>query len=82
VPIFEYRCLACDHQFELLVRGTVEVVCPSCASTSVERMLSTFGVSSFETTQRSRKKLGAHDRQKSEAARKEQSFYKTDHHDD
>jgi putative FmdB family regulatory protein len=82
VPIFEYRCRSCAHDFELLVRGAVTVVCPSCGSTSVERTISTFGVSSSETLQRSRKKLGAADRRKAEAVQKEQSFYKTDHHDD
>jgi putative FmdB family regulatory protein len=46
MPIFEYRCLACGHQFEALVRGSSAVACPSCQGSSLERVLSAFAVSS------------------------------------
>lgn len=82
MPIFEYRCTACESEFELLIRGASTPVCPSCGSTSLERQISMFAVSSEETDQRSRKKLGAAQRLKADSTRKEQSFYKHDHHDD
>jgi putative FmdB family regulatory protein len=82
MPIFEYRCTACESEFELLIRSTTEPVCPSCGSTSLERQISMFAVSSEETDQRSRRKLGADQRTKAADTRKEQSFYKHDHHDD
>jgi putative FmdB family regulatory protein len=47
MPLYEYRCLGCGHEFELLVpSGSPHAACPSCASESLERMLSTFAVSS------------------------------------
>lgn len=82
MPLFEYRCLACDNQFELLVRGGVTPACPACGGTSLEKLLSLFGVSSEGTVTRSRQLLGASQRQKASETRKEREFYKSDHHDD
>ena len=43
MPIYEYRCSACDHAFEELVRSADErVACPACASPKVKRLLSVF----------------------------------------
>ena len=53
MPIYEYRCLACGHQFEALVRATDTPVCVSCQSTELERLLSMFAVSSESTRQSS-----------------------------
>jgi putative FmdB family regulatory protein len=41
MPIFEYRCLKCDHEFEMLVRSSSESIqCAACASTRVEKLFS------------------------------------------
>lgn len=41
MPIFEYRCSACGHAFELLVRTAAErVVCPRCDSTELVKQFS------------------------------------------
>jgi putative FmdB family regulatory protein len=40
MPIFDYSCQACGHQFEVLVRGKMTVRCPSCDSQDVKRLLS------------------------------------------
>jgi putative FmdB family regulatory protein len=53
MPIYEYRCLACGHQFEALVRAHDTPVCESCQSTELERLLSMFAVSSESTRQSS-----------------------------
>ena len=46
MPIYEYTCRGCAHQFELLVlRGTV-AACPKCESQDLEQMLTGFAVSS------------------------------------
>jgi putative FmdB family regulatory protein len=45
VPIYEYRCRACSHQFEALVRPPDAPACPSCHAADLERMLSAFAVS-------------------------------------
>jgi putative FmdB family regulatory protein len=45
VPIYEFECRSCGHRFEELVgshvgRETADVCCPECASTEVERLIS------------------------------------------
>jgi putative FmdB family regulatory protein len=82
MPLFEYRCLGCQSEFELLVRGSTMPACPSCGATTLERLLSLFGVSSEGTQQRSRETLGAQQRVTRERARQEQTHYRHDHHDD
>jgi putative FmdB family regulatory protein len=43
MPIYEYRCPACDERFEELVRNPdVAVACPSCGGAEAERLLSAF----------------------------------------
>ncbi len=32
MPIYEYRCRNCDHEFEELVRSDQKVVCPACGA--------------------------------------------------
>lgn len=46
MPLFEYACQACDHEFEALVRGNVPPACPSCQSRSLERRQSVFAARS------------------------------------
>ena len=63
MPIFEYECRNCGHQFELLVlKGTV-AACPSCHSDQLERQLSGFAVSSegtrYSNLQAARKRYAA-----------------------
>jgi putative FmdB family regulatory protein len=82
MPLFEFRCRACESQFELLIRGSAVPVCPSCGATSLEKMLSMFAVSSEGTQLRNRETLGAAQRQKSQASQKEREHFKHDHHDD
>jgi putative FmdB family regulatory protein len=50
MPIHEYRCRACSHTFEVLVRGAGLHTCPSCHGQDLERILSSFGVSSDGTS--------------------------------
>jgi putative FmdB family regulatory protein len=43
VPIYEYRCGACDERFDELVRHLEDPVrCPACGSEHPERLLSVF----------------------------------------
>jgi putative FmdB family regulatory protein len=61
MPLYEYRCLGCGHEFELLVLiRSPHVACPSCASETVERMLSMFAVSSDASRQASTAKAYAY----------------------
>jgi putative FmdB family regulatory protein len=49
VPLHEYRCRACHHEFERLVRDSSAQSCPACQSQDLERLLSLFGVDSEST---------------------------------
>ena len=42
MPIFEYACSDCGHQFETLVRSGTTPQCPSCHSTALDKQLSVF----------------------------------------
>jgi putative FmdB family regulatory protein len=45
MPIFEYVCKECQHEFEALVFGKQEAECPKCQSKKLEPQLSVFSVS-------------------------------------
>ena len=52
MPLYDFHCRGCGHEFELLVRaGDPEPACPSCRGRDIERLLSTFAVSYAEKTQ-------------------------------
>jgi putative FmdB family regulatory protein len=55
MPLYEYRCLSCGSEFELLVRVHDTPACPQCKSVELERMLSMFAVSSEQTRKASLK---------------------------
>ncbi len=46
MPIYEYECRGCGSRFEKIVYGSTQPACPSCNSADLERLLSTFAVSS------------------------------------
>ncbi len=54
MPIFEYRCRGCSHDFEALVRAGDAPACPSCASRDLEKQISLFAVDSEGTRQSAR----------------------------
>ena len=45
MPIFEYICKQCDHQFEALVYGQQKAECPKCHGSKLAPQLSVFAVS-------------------------------------
>jgi putative FmdB family regulatory protein len=45
MPIFEYVCQKCHHQFEALVYGNQKAECPKCHTTKLDPQLSVFAVS-------------------------------------
>lgn len=50
MPLYDFVCRACKHQFEALVRGSDAPACPQCRSQDLERLLSTFAMSSLDHT--------------------------------
>jgi putative FmdB family regulatory protein len=45
MPIFEYVCQKCSHQFEALIFGDQKPACPKCHATKLSPQLSVFAVS-------------------------------------
>jgi putative FmdB family regulatory protein len=45
MPIFEYICQECRHEFEALVFGRDKAKCPKCESKKLTPQLSVFAVS-------------------------------------
>jgi putative FmdB family regulatory protein len=43
MPLFEYSCRKCEHEFETLVFGDEKVECPKCQSDKLRRLLSVPG---------------------------------------
>jgi putative FmdB family regulatory protein len=56
MPLFDYRCTACRHEFEALVRGGVTPPCPACGSAALEKLPSLFAVDSDSTRTTARAK--------------------------
>ena len=48
MPIYEYACRACGHEFETLVRGSETPSCTKCASAELEKKLSVFAAHGAE----------------------------------
>ncbi len=46
MPIFEYICQECQHEFETLVFGRDKAKCPKCQSQKLSPQLSVFAMSS------------------------------------
>ena len=42
MPIYEYACRACGHEFETLVRNGETPACGECASAELEKKLAVF----------------------------------------
>ncbi|MHB0955980.1 MAG: FmdB family zinc ribbon protein [Pirellulaceae bacterium] len=40
MPIYEYVCRKCRHEFETLVRGDEQPECPKCRDTRLDKLLS------------------------------------------
>ena len=53
MPIYEYVCSECSHEFELLIRGSETPACPKCESAEIEKQFSLPRVHSEGRKQRS-----------------------------
>ncbi len=42
MPIYEYACRACGHEFETLVRGADTPSCDACGAEALDKKLSVF----------------------------------------
>ena len=50
MPIYEYECRQCGHQFEslMLPSSNTAPACPACSGQELERLLSGFAVTTAE----------------------------------
>jgi putative FmdB family regulatory protein len=69
MPIYEYKCRACGHQFDELVKLGETPNCPSCDKNDLERLFSFPAVS----TDRSRKRSFSKARQSASKVHKEKA---------
>jgi putative FmdB family regulatory protein len=81
MPIYEYTCKSCQHQFEALIRKNDTPACASCGSPDLERLFSTPTVNSEGSRDRA---LGAAKKRDSAQAKDrahEQLKYERSHND-
>lgn len=86
MPLFDYRCQSCHHEFEVLIRPGHESpgACPACQADTVERLLSTFAFSSAERTRTfadaKRKKAASAAHRDNAALERELEAHRTEDH--
>ena len=81
MPIFEYSCKSCGHQFETLVRAGSTPACPACASTELERQLSLPAVHSSGTHALALKAAAKRDKAQGSEKARAQREYELHHND-
>ena len=81
MPIYEYRCQACGHTFELLVFKTTVPACPACRSEALERLISLPAIKSETTHALAMDAAKARDRKQGDEKARAQREYEL-HHDD
>jgi putative FmdB family regulatory protein len=82
VPIYEYRCRDCGHEFEQLVlKGAAPTACPACGSETLERLMSVPAVKSESTHAQAMKAAKARDKKQASEKNRAQREYELHHND-
>jgi putative FmdB family regulatory protein len=81
MPIYEYRCQSCGHEFEALVLKPRAVACPACKSETLERLLSAPAVKSDSTHAQAMKAAKARDKAQASEKNRAQREYELHHND-
>jgi putative FmdB family regulatory protein len=81
MPIHEFNCRACGHQFEALVRKTTVVACPDCQSSDLEQLFSLPVVRSESTRQRVTRDVRQRDSRQAAERDHAQRLYEASHDD-
>lgn len=81
MPIFEYTCKACGHEFELLVRKNTTLACASCGSENLERLFSLPNVKSESTRAQAMRAAKKRDQVQGRERVGEQIAYERNHDD-
>jgi putative FmdB family regulatory protein len=81
MPIFEYHCKGCEHDFELLVLKGTTIACPQCQSGDLERLLSIPAVKSDSTHALAMKAAKKRDTKQASELNRAQREYELHHND-
>ncbi len=81
MPIYEYACQACAHEFETLVLGGDKPSCPSCKSQDLERLLSLPAVQSSTTRDMAMRAARKRDKKQATERTTAQREYEEAHND-
>ncbi|MFT5321693.1 MAG: putative FmdB family regulatory protein [Pseudohongiellaceae bacterium] len=83
MPIYEYKCQACGHHFEKIVKLNETPNCPSCDSGELEKQFSMAAVSTSRTRSsafnKARSKAGEIKKEKDHAQAVYERNYIKDH---
>jgi putative FmdB family regulatory protein len=81
VPIYEYSCRRCGHEFETLVRPGTSPGCPACNSQDLQRLLSLPAIKSESTHQLALKAAKQRDARRQADQTRERVEYERSHDD-
>jgi putative FmdB family regulatory protein len=81
MPIFEYSCRKCAHQFEALVLKKTVPACPECKSQDLEKLLSLPVVKSSTTAAQIRRETTKRDTKQAAEREYTQRQYEANHDD-
>jgi putative FmdB family regulatory protein len=81
MPIFEYSCKACEHQFEALVLKQTVPACPKCGAKDLEKLLSLPVVKSSTTAGMIRRETKQRDSKQAAEREYTQRQYEANHDD-
>ena len=81
MPIFEYKCRGCEHEFEALVRKSDVPACPKCAGTDLERLVSLPALKTESTKAQALKAAKKRDKAQGTERTIEQLKYERSHND-
>ena len=79
MPIYEYVCDECGHEFELLVRSGAEPACPACEGRRLSRQVSLPRISSEVTREKSMRAARKRDAAGAERRMRTQMEYEQNH---
>lgn len=81
MPIYEYRCTSCGHEFEALVRKSSVPKCASCGKTDLERQFSRPNLKSDSTHAKAMKAAKKRDKIQATDRVEAQRAYEKSHDD-
>jgi putative FmdB family regulatory protein len=79
MPVYDYSCKQCNHQFEALVRGKEQPACPACGGRELERLLSLPTVQSDSTRAKALKAAKKRDAAQAQDRVQDQLRYEQSH---